>query len=38
MNAVIKAYTLSECMEVMADYAASYEALGGENIIFAKID
>ena len=36
MNAVIKAYTLSECMEVMADYAASYEALGGENIIFCE--
>ncbi len=36
MNLVIKAYTLSECMEIMADYAQSYEALGGENLIFCE--
>lgn len=36
MNAVIKAYTLSECMESMAEYAESYERLGGENIIFCE--
>lgn len=36
MNAVIKAYTLSECMESMAEYAESYEKLGGENIIFCE--
>ena len=36
MNAVIKAYTLSECMEVMAEYAQAYEKTGGENIIFCE--
>ena len=36
MNAVIKAYTLSEAMEIMAEYAASYEQLGCENIIFCE--
>ncbi len=36
MNAVIKAYTLSECMEIMSEYVASYEALGGENVIFCE--
>ena len=36
MNALIKAYTLSECMESMAEYAQSYEMLGGENIIFCE--
>ena len=36
MNTVIKAYTLSECMEVMAEYAESYEKLGGENVIFCE--
>jgi len=36
MNAAIKAYTLSECMEVMAEYAQDYERLGGENIIFCE--
>ena len=36
MNAIIKAYTLSECMESMAEYAESYEKLGGENIIFCE--
>ncbi len=36
MNAVLKAYTLSECMETMAEYAAAYEAQGGVNIIFCE--
>ncbi len=36
MNAVIKTYTLSECMETMAEYAAAYEKLGGENVIFCE--
>ena len=36
MNAVIKAYTLSEAMEIMAEYASSYEQLGCENIIFCE--
>ncbi len=36
MNIAIKAYTLSECMEIMAEYASAYEALGGENIIFCE--
>ena len=36
MNAGIKAYTLSQCMESMAQYAESYEKLGGENIIFCE--
>ncbi len=36
MHLLVKGYTLSECMECMAEYAASYEALGGENIIFCE--
>ncbi len=36
MNAIIKAYTLSECMELMAEYAEAYERLGGENLIFCE--
>ncbi len=36
MNASIKAYTLSECMEIMSEYAETYEKLGGENIIFCE--
>jgi len=36
MNAVLKAYTLSECMEAMAEYAAAYEAQGGVNLIFCE--
>ncbi|MBO5362763.1 MAG: exodeoxyribonuclease V subunit gamma, partial [Clostridia bacterium] len=36
MNAVLKAYTLSECMETMADYAAAYEEQGGVNLIFCE--
>ncbi len=36
MNAVIKAYTLSECMDAMAQYAQAYEQTGGKNIIFCE--
>ena len=36
MHTVIKAYTLSECMEVMAEHAEAYEKLGGENVIFCE--
>ncbi len=36
MRAAIKAYTLSECMEVMASYAKAYEELGKENMIFCE--
>lgn len=36
MNAVIKAYTLSQCMEAMAEYAQAYEAQGGTNLIFCE--
>ncbi|MBE7085571.1 MAG: hypothetical protein E7366_00255 [Clostridiales bacterium] len=36
MNTVLKAYTLSQCMEVMAEYAAAYEQLGQKNLIFCE--
>ena len=36
MNAVIKAYTLSQCLELMAEYAAAYESQGGRNLIFCE--
>ena len=36
MNAVIKAYTLLECMDLMAEYAEAYERAGGKNIIFCE--
>ena len=36
MNAVLKTYTLSECMETMAEYAAAYEERGGVNLIFCE--
>lgn len=36
MNLVIKGYTLSECMQSMAQYAQAYEKLGGENLIFCE--
>ena len=36
MNAIVKAYTLSECMEAMASYANTYEASGGKNLIFCE--
>lgn len=36
MTAVLSAYTLSECMDVMAEYAAAYERQGGRNVIFCE--
>ncbi len=36
MRLAVKAYTLSQCMELMAEYAEGYERLGGENIIFCE--
>ena len=36
MNAILKAYTLSQCMEVMAEYAAAYEEKGEVNLIFCE--
>ena len=36
MNAVIKAYTLSQCLELMAEYASAYESKGGRNLIFCE--
>lgn len=36
MNAVLKAYTLSECMETMSEYAQAYEKTGGNNLIFCE--
>ena len=36
MNAVIKAYTLSQCLQLMAEYASAYESKGGRNLIFCE--
>ncbi len=36
MLTAIKAYTLSECMEIMSSYAQQSEALGGRNLIFCE--
>ncbi len=36
MNAIIKAYSLAQCMDAMAEYAAAYEAQGGTNLIFCE--
>ena len=36
MITLINAYTLSECMEAMAEYAAAYERAGEENLIFCE--
>ena len=36
MNVMIKTYTLSECMETMAEYAQAYEKTGGRNLIFCE--
>ena len=36
MNLIIKAYTLSECMEAMAAHAAELESRGEKNIIFCE--
>ena len=36
MSLILKAYTLSQCMEIMAEYAAANEALGEKNLIFCE--
>lgn len=36
MNYILKAYTLSECMEAMASYASAYEKQGMKNLIFCE--
>ena len=36
MATLIKAYSLSQCMETMAEYAAAYEAQGEKNLIFCE--
>ena len=36
MNYTLNAYTLSECMDVMADYAEQYELNGQKNVIFCE--
>lgn len=36
MTTIVKAYTLSECMEAMSEYALAYEQAGGRNLIFCE--
>lgn len=36
MTTLIQAYTLSECMEAMAEYASAYERAGMGNLIFCE--
>lgn len=36
MNILVKAYTLSECMDATADYVKAYEAVGMANLIFCE--
>ena len=36
MLTAIRAYTLSECMEIMANYATENEVKGGRNLIFCE--
>ncbi len=36
MITVLKAYTLSECMETMTQYVEAYEKQGGRNLIFCE--
>lgn len=36
MNAVVQAHTLSQCLELMSEYASAYEAQGGQNLIFCE--
>lgn len=36
MNLILKAHTLSQCMEIMAEYVAAHEALGEKNLIFCE--
>ncbi len=36
MNTIIKAYSLSECMEAMSSYALAFEQAGEKNLIFCE--
>ena len=36
MTTILTAYTLSECMELMAERAAAVEKTGGKNLIFCE--
>ncbi len=36
MHTIIRARTLSDCMEAMAEYAQAYESRGGQNLIFCE--
>lgn len=36
MHTVIKAHTLSQCMDIMAEYASAFEKQGGQNLIFCE--
>lgn len=36
MHTIVKAYTLSQCMDAMAQYASAYEKQGKKNIIFCE--
>ena len=36
MQKLVQAYTLSQCMDAMAQYAQAYEQKGGKNIIFCE--
>lgn len=36
VHTIIKAYTLSQCMDAMSQYAQAYEQSGGKNIIFCE--
>ncbi len=36
MRTIIKANTLAECMEAMAEYAHAYEQAGGVNVVFCE--
>ena len=36
MHTIVKAYTLSQCMDAMAQYAQAYEKQGRKNIIFCE--
>ncbi len=36
MQTVLKAHTLSQCLDCMAEYAQAFEKQGGENLIFCE--
>ena len=36
MRTLVKAYTLSECMDAMTEYVESFERLGKKNVIFCE--